>query len=65
MVTTSQGGAAAKQGKIQKTVLRMKTKSSAKGDPKLDKDKRFAIFVEFSEQVRAELTPTNLQLLNS
>jgi hypothetical protein len=43
----------------------MKTKSSAKGDPKLDKDKRFAIFVELSEQVRAELTPTNQQLLNS
>ena len=36
----------------------MKIKSSAKGDPKLDKDKRFAVLIELSEEVRAELTTT-------
>jgi len=46
-------------------VQRIKTKAAAKGDPKLDKDKRFVIAVEISEAVRAELAPSQIQVYNA
>eukprot|EP00347_Sterkiella_histriomuscorum_P006175 403353774 len=40
-----------KQKKLNKTVMRIKTKQSAKGDQKISKDRRFAINIEISEYI--------------
>ncbi|CDW75297.1 an1 zinc finger protein [Stylonychia lemnae] len=44
-----------KQKKLNKTVLRMKTKSSAKGDQKIPKDRRFALLIEISQHIQNEV----------
>ncbi len=55
-----------KNVKVNKTVQRMKIKSSAKGDNKIAKEKRYAVKLEFSELIKTtELSPQQIQVIEA